>query len=267
MVSFHEIFSGLRQLGLDKQSPVIIHTSLSSFGEIHGGAETLLGAVLGNFNAIMAPTFTYKTMIIPEEGPPDNAMTYGTGHDQNLMAEPFSPDMPADKLMGVFAETVRSRAGAKRSNHPILSFSGINVEAALEAQTQHDPFAPIGVLAEQDGWVLLLGTDQTVNTSIHYAEKLAGRRQFIRWALLSTSVTECGGFPGCSDGFNQIGPVMGDVTRSVQIGGANVQAIPLQPLVQVVVDLLMKDSQALLCQRPDCERCNAVRQPVHLQDA
>ncbi|MGD0004131.1 MAG: AAC(3) family N-acetyltransferase [Anaerolineaceae bacterium] len=266
MVSFHEIFSGLRQLGLDKQSPVIIHTSLSSFGEIHGGVETLLGAVLGNFNAIMVPTFTYKTMIIPEEGPSDNAITYGSGHDQNLMAEPYSPNMPADKLMGVFAETVRTRPEAKRSSHPILSFSGINVEAALEAQTPHNPFAPIGVLAEQDGWVMLLGTDQTVNTSIHYAEKLAGRLQFVRWALLSNRVTECGGFPGCSDGFNQIEPVMEDVLRSVQIGGAKVQAIPLQPLIQVVVDLLMKDSQALLCQRPDCERCNAVRQSVHLQE-
>jgi aminoglycoside 3-N-acetyltransferase len=267
MVSYHEVFSGLRQLGLDKQSPVIIHASLSSFGEIRGGAETLLGSVLGNFNAIMAPTFTYKTMVIPEEGPPDNAITYGGGHDQNLMAEPFSPDMPADKMMGVFAETVRTRSGAKRSSHPILSFSGLNVDAALETQTQHDPFAPIGVLTEQDGWVLLLGTDQTVNTSIHYAEKLAGRGQFVRWAMLANRVTECRGFPGCSDGFNQVGPVMEDVSRIVQIGGAKVQAIPLQPLVQVVVDLLMKDPLALLCQRPDCERCNAVRRAGRLQGA
>ena len=260
MVSFHELFSGLRQLGVDKQSPVIIHASLSSFGEIRGGAETLLGAVLGNFNAIMAPTFTFKTMVIPEEGPPDNAITYGSGHDQNLMAEPFLPDMPADRLMGVFAETLRTRSGAKRSSHPILSFSGLNVDAALETQTQHDPFAPIGALAEQDGWVLLLGTDQTVNTSIHYAEKLAGRGQFVRWALLANSVTECSGFPGCSDGFGQIGPVMEGVSRRVKIGAAQVQAIPLQLLVQVVVDLVMKDPLALLCQRPDCERCNAARQ-------
>jgi aminoglycoside 3-N-acetyltransferase len=267
MVSYHEIISGLRQLGLDKQSPVIIHASLSSFGEIRGGAETLLGAVLGNFNAIMAPTFTYKTMVIPEEGPPDNAITYGSGHDQNLMAEPFLADMPADKLMGVFAETVRTRSGAKRSSHPILSFSGLNVDAALETQTQHDPFAPIGSLAEQDGWVLLFGTDQTVNTSIHYAEKLAGRCQFVRWALLSNSVTECRGFPGCSDGFSQIGPVMEDVSRTAKIGAATVQAFPLQLLVQVVVDLIVKDPLALLCQRPDCERCNAVRQAAHLQSA
>ena len=267
MVSYHEIFNGLRQMGVDKQSPVIIHASLSSFGEIRGGAETLLGAVLGNFNAIMVPTFTYKTMVIPEDGPPDNAMAYGAGHDQNLMAEPFTPDMPADKMMGVFAETVRTRSGAKRSTHPILSFGGFNIDAALEMQTQHDPFAPIGALAEQDGWVLLLGTDQTVNTSIHYAEKLAGRPQFVRWALLANSVTECRGFPGCSDGFNQIDPVMEGVSHSGQIGGAKVQAIPLQLLVQVVVDLLMKDPLALLCQRPDCERCNAVRQAAHLQGA
>jgi aminoglycoside 3-N-acetyltransferase len=264
MVSYHEVFSGLRQLGVDKQSPVIIHASLSSFGEIRGGAETLLGAVLGNFNAIMVPTFTYKTMITPEEGPPDNAFTYGSGRDLNLMAEPFSPDMPADKMMGVFAETVRTRSGAKRSEHPILSFSGLNVDAALETQTQHDPLAPIGALAERDGWVLLLGTDQTVNTSIHYAEKLAGRHQFVRWALLTNTVTECSGFPGCSDGFGQIGPVLEDVSRSVKIGAAKVQAIPLQLLIQVVVDMVMKDPLALLCQRPDCDRCNAVRQAPQL---
>ena len=267
MLSFHEIFSGLRRLGLDKQSPVIIHASLSSFGEVRGGAETLLGAVLGSVNAIMVPTFTFKTMITPEEGPPDNAITYGSGHDQNLMAEPYLPDMPADRLMGVFAETVRTRSGAKRSSHPILSFSGLNVDAALETQTQHDPFAPIGALAEQDGWVLLLGTDQTVNTSIHYAEKLAGRRQFVRWALLTNRVTQCSGFPGCSDGFGQIGPVMEDVSRSVKIGAAKVQAIPLQMLVQVVVDMVVNDPLALLCQRPDCERCNAVRQAAHLLGA
>jgi aminoglycoside 3-N-acetyltransferase len=86
----------------------------------------------------------------------------------------------------------------------------------------------------------------------------------VRWALLANSVTECRGFPGCSDGFGQIGPVMQDVSRSAKIGGAQVQAIPLQLLVQVVVDMVMKDPLALLCQRPDCERCNAVRQSPHL---
>jgi aminoglycoside 3-N-acetyltransferase len=53
----------------------------------------------------------------------------------------------------------------------------------IHAQTDHEPYAPIASLAEQDGVVLLIGMDQRVNFSIHYGEKLAGRMQFIRWAL------------------------------------------------------------------------------------
>ena len=61
--------------------------------------------------------------------------------------------------------------------------------------------APVGALAEENGTVLLIGVNHTVNTSIHFAEKLAGRRQFIRWALTRDRVVECPGFPGDSEGF------------------------------------------------------------------
>jgi aminoglycoside 3-N-acetyltransferase len=60
-----------------------------------------------------------------------------------------------------------------------------------------DPLAPVGALAEENGTVLLIGVNHTVNTSIHYAEKIAGRKQFIRWALTPQGVRECPGFPGC----------------------------------------------------------------------
>jgi aminoglycoside 3-N-acetyltransferase len=267
MVSFREILSGLRQLDLDGQHPVIAHASLSAFGEIRGGVDTLLGAVFGIFNAVMVPTFTERAMIIPEEGPADNGISYGSGKDRNLMAEVFSPNLPADKLMGVLAETLRNRAGVKRSTHPILSFSGINVDQALEVQTQHTPLAPIGVLAEQEGWVLLIGTNHTVNTCIHYAEWLAGRKQFVRWAILPGSITECPVFPGCSDGFDSIAPNFEGITHQVQIGEALVRAIPLQPMIQVVVDLLHHDPLALLCQRPECGRCDSVRRDVEKRNA
>jgi aminoglycoside 3-N-acetyltransferase len=265
MVSFREISSGLRQLGLQQQQPVIVHSSLSAFGEVKGGIATLLGAVLGTFDAVMVPTFTYKTMLIPEDGPENNAFTYGAGHDTNQMAESFRPDMPADRMMGIFAETLRQRPGTVRSSHPILSFAGLNMDSALQAQTLQEPFAPIRVLAEQGGWVLLLGTDNTVNTSIHYAEKLAGRKQFMRWALMPDSIAECPGWPGCSDGFNQAASVLADITCKVNIGQALVQAMPLQIMCEMLVDLIQKEPLALLCQRQSCERCDAVRQAVNLQ--
>ena len=50
MPSFHDFARGLRQLGIDRERPVIAHASLSAFGQVHGGAETLLGALLAAFN-------------------------------------------------------------------------------------------------------------------------------------------------------------------------------------------------------------------------
>jgi hypothetical protein len=37
------------------------------------------------------------------------------------------------------------------------------------------------------------------------------------------------------------------------------RAVPLRALVQTVTEMLAADKLALLCNRPDCERCNAVR--------
>jgi aminoglycoside 3-N-acetyltransferase len=205
------------------------------------------------------PAFTYKTMVTPRVGPPNNGLTYGADEDLNKMAEPFEPDMPVDPMIGILAETLRRHPAAKRTLHPIQSFAGINVDSTLDSQTIDNPLAPIGSLLEQDGWVLLLGVDHTVSTSIHYAEKLAGRRQFVRWALLKDRIIECSGFPGDSSGFNQIADDLEGVVRRVEIGNAVVQAIPLKILVAAVVNRIKQDPLALLCQREDCERCNAMR--------
>ena len=101
MLTFRDFISGIRKLDIDHSLPVVAHASLSAFGEVHGGAETVLGALLSSFNSVIMPAFTYKTMIIPEIGPPDNAIVYGSGKDTNRMAEIYRPDMPSDPMMGV----------------------------------------------------------------------------------------------------------------------------------------------------------------------
>ncbi len=261
-VRYHDLVDGLRALGVPPGAPVIAHASLSAFGRVQGGAASVVGALLAVFPALLMPTFTYKTMLIPEDGPPNNGLQYGSGFDQNRMAEFFRPDMPADPLMGVVAETLRRHRHARRSLHPILSFSGVGVDDALNAQTLDEPLAPIRILAEREGWVLLLGVDHSVNTSIHYGERLAGRRQFIRWALTPAGVVECPAFPGCSLGFPAIAPHLEDITRRTTVGIATLQALPLTPLLERVQALIRHDPLALLCERMDCPRCNAVRMTV-----
>ncbi len=241
----------------------IAHVSLSSFGgEVRGGAETVVGALLATLHGLAMPVFTYKTMVTPETGPDGNGITYGSGKDTNLLAEFFHPDMPADKTMGVVAETLRRLPAARRSSHPILSFAGVNVDEALQAQTLESPLAPIEKLMQQEAWVLLVGVNHTSNTSIHYAEKLAGRKQFIRWALTVQGVRECPGWSGCSDGFEAAAPALAGITRKVTVGNSLIQALPLGPMVEAVAQLIRSDPLALLCDRPDCGRCQGVRAAV-----
>jgi aminoglycoside 3-N-acetyltransferase len=255
---YAELASAFQALGLQGIS-VIAHASLKPFGYIPGGAEAVLNAMLASFASVIMPTHTYKTKIIPEVGPPNNGLVYGNGIYKNKMAQPFHLEMRADPMMGVLSEALRNYPSAMRTAHPILSFAGVNADYTLFTQTLYEPLAPIGALAAQEGWVVLINVDHTVNTSIHYAEKLAGRKQFVRWALVDDRAVECPNYPGDSMGFQAIEEHIRRDTRRVQIGDAFIDAIPLKRLFEVVQRLIKQDPLALLCERIECERCMAVR--------
>lgn len=258
MQDYNGLKSAFLELGLANK-PVIAHASLQPFGYIQNGADAVLQALLESVQGVVMPTFTYRTMITPKVGPPNNGIAYGGDRYYNMEARSFTPDMPADSMMGILPETLRHHPLAKRTAHPILSFAGVRSDSILATQSLYEPFAPIAALAGEGGWVVLINVDHTVNTSIHYAEKLAGRRQFVRWALLHDRIVECPNFPGDSSGFNAISQSIQPDTRCVYLGDAFIQAVPLRRLFKAVEELIRYDPLALLCQRTDCERCNAVR--------
>jgi aminoglycoside 3-N-acetyltransferase len=266
MTSFTDLRMALLKLGLS-HTPVIAHASLSAFGKVVGGADTLLRATLDSVWALVMPTFTYQTMVTPADGPPNNGMVYRGDTDLDSQVEPFTPGMPADKLMGATAEALRLHSRARRSSHPILSFAGVNAGAFLAAQSITEPFGVIGALAEANGWILLLGTNHTVNTSIHHAEGLAARRQFVRWALLEDRICECPGFPGDSAGFGSIARDLTAVTRQVTVGNALIQTMPVRAVLSAVEARLHGDPFALLCDATGCLRCDAVRESVRVPAA
>lgn len=258
MLGRAELKSAFEALDL-ADKPIIAHSSLKKFGRIEGGAQTVIEAMLASFNGLVMPTFTYNTMITPEVGPPNNGITYGSDRDNNKRAEPFHLDMPPDKMMGLLPRTLLQQEGSIRTAHPILSFGGYNADDVLITQTLYDPLAPIAALAEKDSWAVLINVGYDVNTSIHYGEKLAGRRQFVRWALVGERVVECPGYPGDSSGFKAIAEYIKPDTRRVELGEAFMQAVPLKRLFDAVGEMIKNDPLALLCEREDCERCNAVR--------
>jgi aminoglycoside 3-N-acetyltransferase len=262
MISYRDIFSSLKKLGVDTGAPIIAHAALPPFGEIRGGTETVLGALLAISNTVIMPAFTYQTMVIPEIGPENNGIIYGSGTETNKLAEIFQPNMPVDPSLGVLTEALRQHPKALRSGHPILSFSGINAGDAFELQNLQEPLAPIGHLVEKQSWVVLMGVNQTANTSIHYAEWLAGRKQFTRWALTPQGIATCPLMPGCAEGFEQITPLITNILRSMRVGDAEITAIPLEPMVEIITAEINKNPLAFLCSRPDCECCEEVRNSV-----
>jgi len=270
MISIRELIFGFESLPLRGQA-VIAHGSFKSLGRVQGGSKVVIDALLKSCESLVMPTFTYQSMVTPLVGPPNNAVDYKAEEKNRKKKEaekdyigpiPFQRNLPADEEMGILAETLRRHPSAKRSLHPILSFAGVNADFALDRQTIYDPFAPIGALAGKNGWVVLIGVDHTVNTSIHYAEKMAGRRQFIRWALTPNRIIECPGFPGDSAGFQAIADYLENEVDSVTIGEARVEALRLNRLIDKVKLLVKQDPLALLCQREGCARCNAIRESI-----
>jgi aminoglycoside 3-N-acetyltransferase len=272
MITAQELEHGFETLSLRGQ-PVIAHASFKSLGPVQGGPQTVVDALLATTGGLMMPAFTYETLVYPRSGPDQNGLDYPSEHAwHNLVNEDGAPvyfraDMPVDREIGVTAETLRRHPNAKRSLHPVLSFCGVNVDFALNRQSMENPLGPIGKLARRGGWVVLIGVGHEVNTSIHYAEKKAGRPRFTRWAATPRRVVECPNFPGDSFGFTGIEPHVHEEARSVVIGNAHVQALPLPYLIETAQRFIKENPLALLCQREFCGRCHTIRAMVGGTDA
>lgn len=258
MITYHDWVNALRELEIQPHVPLLVHASPELTYESRGGAKTTLTALLAVFDNILLPTYTHKTMVTPAEGPENNGMIYSTRED-NSQAEVFNPEMLPDSELGKLSQLLLDLPDGRRSNHPVLSFAGIGLDSALAAQTLDDPFGPIRILTDLDGWVLLLGEDQRHNAAIHHAEKLAGRKQFIRWALTREGVVECRFMPGCSAGFNAAGIALAGYCREIVLGDYQLQAYPIGPLIQVVSNMIRQDPTRLLCSDQNCLLCNTVR--------
>jgi aminoglycoside 3-N-acetyltransferase len=198
-------------------------------------------------------------------GPGDNAIDYNTADDANMNAAIFDRDLQVDAELGVVNETLRQHPLVERSTHPILSFVGINASEALASQSLDSPFGPVAWLADYDGDVLMMGRDHRFNISLHWAEQLAGRKRFVRWALTGSGVAECVNMPGCAQGFERVRGRLGAITRSTSLNAVVLEAIPVRDLLNMTVGWIREDPRALLCDRMGCPRCASVRAVVRVE--
>ncbi len=264
-VSERDILDGLESLGI-KDKFVGVHSSLSSFGYVVGGPQSVINALLKICRAILVPTFSGigRTVPPPDDRPSRNATNYeewlaAVGDRKVLPFDPDSFDQDSEidqEEMGIIPTHFLKHPGSLRSKHPSVSWgaNGEDAEHFLYPHSSDDPNAPLKRLLEKDGEIVLLGVSLAKCTAVHLAEELAGRRPFIRWTLYKDGIVRRMREYGCSDGFTALEPHVKHLARIVQIGGCKVVVYPIREFVEVC-SLKIKESPSITVCSETCGRC------------
>ncbi len=153
-----EIQLGLEELGLHRDMRIMVHSSLSSFGWVEGGAESVIHALLavvGAEGTIMMPSFNHGAPF-QQKGP-------GI----------YDP-LQTPTTNGRIANTFWRMPGVFRSLNPTHPYAVWGADA--ERYTRHHHLtltmgedSPLGLLTRDDGYQLNLGTTHHTTTAKHFA--------------------------------------------------------------------------------------------------
>lgn len=244
-----DLVDGLRQLGVAPGEVALVHSSLSAFGHVVGGADAVIDAVL----EVLGPT---GTAVFP-------AFTWRRYH---AITEPVVFDMAAESVkeeVGVIPETFRRRPEVQRSPHLCHSVCALGPHAA--GVTSHGgkswgKASSFGELEELDAWNLLLGVGFTSCTALHHCEDLmqVPYRSYRNYpgsviALPDGSRLPCNSVefvpePGVRADFGKMESIFAaqGVLRTGGVGSAKIMGVRMRDLVRVTLARLKEDIEFLL---------------------
>ena len=259
------IVEELRELNLRAGDTVIAHASIRAVGEVEGGADTVLDAlleILGPEGTLMAPAFNRGNRALESLAAAE--IRYRAASDSGHNESQFIKGVSRGQV-GIFAERLHARPEAKRGDHPTLSFSAIGRSAAflIDRAPFHSPLgtnSPLARLHQLNGSILLIGVGHAANSTLHLAEHWADAPYARRKATVrmpDSSIREMDGSPECSAGFAKIEPILRQarITRSGFVGNAPAQLMRAQFVVSMAMEMLRGNPESLLCDDPACAAC------------
>ena len=241
--------------------PLMVHSSLSSFGPIRGGAQAVLGGLLEGGGTILVPSFS-STFGVPR--PNDQTPMARNGIEDGFQGPTTGIGrvyMPTcgeiDRDMGAVPAALLNMDGAVRGMHPLNSFAAVGPDARtlVDGQTALDVYAPIRELAQRGGDILLMGVGLEAMTALHAAEELAGRRPFRRWANGPDGNATAVAVGGCSRGFGAFDEVLAVVERRERVANSVWRAFPAQAAIALATKAIQASPARTRCDRNHCIRC------------
>ncbi|MFX0061782.1 MAG: AAC(3) family N-acetyltransferase [Candidatus Hermodarchaeota archaeon] len=247
----------MEKVGLPNKS-LCVHSSLRSFGFVEGGAKTVVSALINQNCTVVVPTFSYDFDVPPPKHiklPVQNAYTYTPKEGIGKIYTPASNEIHSS--MGVIPKYILSISGRVRGNHPLSSFTAIGskAEEIIGKQTPDNVYAPLAEVCNDDGLLVLMGVNLTKATAVHYAEELAGRRMFIRWANDVFGNPIAVKIGGCSHGFNNLSRFVEPIEKNITVGNSLWRIFPLRSFVDIVAQTIQENPNITHCYNPDCEDC------------
>jgi len=255
IITKQDIISAIAKESLDHKV-ICLHSSLKSFGNVTGGADAVVQAFLDAGCTLVVPSFIYDYKIAPLMEYRQNA------HEGEYIPKPdgriYTPEtneIASD--MGAIPRALVNNPGRCRGVHPTNSFAALGPHAKelIENQTPENVYAPFEKIVEKKGYIVLAGVDLTKMTVIHYAEQLAGRELFIRWALGPDGAPIRMREGSCSDGFNRLQPFVTDIEKQITVGNSLWRIFKISEVIDACVKAIRQDAGITQCADPKCVRC------------
>lgn len=158
-VTAEDIKRGLISVGIEKGDTVLVHSSLSSFGYVKGGADTIIDVLLevvGGSGTIAMPTFTWNSF-----------------HNKKKVVFDLA-NTSVKSEVGIIPETFRRRKGVIRSTHICHSVAAIGPQAQYimgEGIRSFGKGSSFERLYQLNTWNLFLGVTFSVCTALHMVEE------------------------------------------------------------------------------------------------
>lgn len=239
-------------------SVICLHASFRSFGPVDAGPQTIIDGFLEAGCTLLCPSFYYASATFP---PGDNYRRNGI--DYTAIAElpeisfEDSPDQ-IDRSMGIIPRTLLDYAAVEREQNPHDCFCALGPQAAalLDNHTLLNVYSGYRNIYDNAmaAFVVLAGVDLTSCTPVHFAEEVAGRVLFRRWAIYHGSKVEVA-VGSCSDGFERLTPVVGTLETSALLGDSCMRIFPFNAFIDVIAAEIRRNPTGTACANAGCLRC------------
>ncbi|MBQ2581607.1 MAG: AAC(3) family N-acetyltransferase [Ruminococcus sp.] len=263
-ISKSDIVNAINTLGISG-ADVCIHSSMRSFGApMKNGLKSITDAFMERFCTIMVPTFSdiYEVRPTKQFMPEQNgAGDYSFFLEQSYAeVKPFTVESKEISAgdMGAFPKFVLESEGSVRGNNPLNSFTalGTNAKRLVGRQSFKDVYAPLKQLCADDGYVLLMGVGLDKATIIHYAEQVAGRVPFVRWAYDENRKVVPVSAGSCSEGFRNLDGILDIYARKITVGSSRWVCYKAQEFVDICSRAIRNMPNITHCDDKECDRCN-----------